>query len=137
MGPRDRLRAHLGGTTCAACGAPVRGDRVRLLAQRDAIVFLGLDCLACGSEGLAIETLPAAGDGPVRSVDAPTFGEFGPVDEIRFSGARSIDGDDVLAVHRFLAGYAGPIGRLVADGPARPGVALADGMPDDPGSRAG
>jgi hypothetical protein len=121
MGPRDRQRARPGGSTCAACGTRVRGDRIRLLAQRDAIVFLGLDCHACGSASLAIETLPASGAEPARSTDAPTFGEFDPVDEIRFAGARIIDVDDVLAVHRFLAAYSGPLRPLVADGaPADP-----------------
>lgn len=137
MGPRDRLRARLGGSTCAACGAAVRGDAVRVLAQRDEIVFLGLTCPACGSESLAIETLPSAGGGLLRSTDGPTFGEFVPVDEVRFSGARPIDGDDVLAVHRFLADYDGPLGGLLADGSARPALALAVDGPPDLGSRAG
>ncbi len=114
MGPRDRLRARLGGSTCAACGAPVRDEGIRLLAHRDEIVFVGLDCQRCGSEGLAIETLPTADDERVRWTDGPTFGEFGPVDEIRFVGARPIVADDVLAMHRFLAGYRGPLDRLVA-----------------------
>ncbi len=57
MDPRDRLRARLVGTTCTACGAATRADRIRLLASRDDLVFARVRCDACGSESLAILTL--------------------------------------------------------------------------------
>lgn len=113
MDPRDRLRARLAGSSCTACGVPTRPDRIRLLARRDELAFVRVGCDACGSEALAIVTV--AEEDPERPLrtDAAAYGEFGPMDEVRFADARAVETDDVLAMRVFLAGFHGDVRTLV------------------------
>jgi NAD-dependent SIR2 family protein deacetylase len=113
MDPRDRLRARLAGSSCTACGASTHLDRIHLLARRDELVFVRVGCDACGSEALAI--VMVAEDDPERPLrtDAAAYGEFGPMDEVRFAHARAVETDDVLAMRLFLAGFHGDVRTLV------------------------
>jgi hypothetical protein len=81
---------------CAACQEPVPADRIRVLAQRDELVFAELPCQACGSLSLAI-LLPARP--PADSDTAPA--------------SRPVDASDVAAVRDFLAGWSGDLRTLV------------------------
>jgi hypothetical protein len=54
MGPSDRLRPLQAGAACTACGATVPTGRIRILASRDDVAFIELDCPACGSEGIGL-----------------------------------------------------------------------------------
>jgi len=94
MDPRDDLDSLAGGVDCAACGSFVPTDRIRVLARRDDISFVEIDCPACRSESLGIVIAGDDGTEP--------YGEFGPPDEERFREALPIGHDDVHLVHDLL-----------------------------------
>ena len=105
MDPRDDLDALAGGVACAACGEHVPGDRIRVLAQRDDLVFVEVDCPACRSEslGIVIGALDDDAVAPEPVMAGRMYGEFGPNDDDRFRFARPIDAGDVTAVRQLLA----------------------------------
>ena len=96
MNPRDVPEQFADGVDCAACGRAVGAESVRVLAVRDDLAFVEVDCPACGCEGLAI-LLGELGDGPSSRVP---------------SDAPPVDVDDVLAMRSFLAGYQGNLSEL-------------------------
>ena len=80
MDPRDDFRPFADGVDCAACGRFVPTERIRVLARRDDLAFVEIDCPGCRSESLGIiVTLPATMRRP-----EPPYGEFGPADDERF-----------------------------------------------------
>jgi hypothetical protein len=52
----DRLRLLLDGAECAACASTVPPAAIRVLAERDDLVFAELACAACGSVAMTIVT---------------------------------------------------------------------------------
>ena len=74
MDSPEWLRTQLTTFTCPACGRRYRGSRMRLLAEREGLFFVDLDCSRCGSHTVAIvtveidETTPM-GHAQLRSVD--------------------------------------------------------------------
>jgi len=44
MDSPDWLRTQLTSFTCPACGRRYRGSRIKLLAERDGLFFVDLDC---------------------------------------------------------------------------------------------
>ena len=98
MDPRDRLPPFANGVDCGACGRLVPLERIRVLASRDDLTFVELDCPGCLSESLGII---------VRSSDGPdsggTYGEFLPADDARFREALPIGPDDLRTVRELLA----------------------------------
>jgi hypothetical protein len=97
MDPRDRLPPFANGVDCGACGRPVPLERIRVLASRDDLTFVEIDCPGCRSESLGII---------VQSTDEPsgaTYGEFLPSDDARFREALPIGPDDVRTVRELLA----------------------------------
>jgi hypothetical protein len=94
MDPLDHLTALPDGMPCSVCGERVRHDRIRLLAWRDEIAFLQLDCSGCLSTTLGF----AVGGQPEGAADP----ELSPV-----------SGDDVLDMHRFLAAWRGDLASLL------------------------
>jgi hypothetical protein len=96
MDPRDGLSPFANGVDCGACGRPVPTDRIRVLASRDDLMFVELDCPDCLSESLGIVVQT---DGPAGTI----YGEFLPADDARFREALPIGPDDVLAVRALLA----------------------------------
>jgi hypothetical protein len=100
MGPQDRLGALLDGMGCTVCKEHVSGDRIRLLAHRDDLLFLQVDCLACGSTSLGF-----------------VADESVPPEVVRLADAAPISSDDVLDMHAFLASWTGHLDDLVR--PAR------------------
>ena len=130
MDPRDDPDSLAGGVGCAACGELVPTDRVRVLARRDDIAFVEIQCAACQSESLAIvRGSGAAGDlgDDASTPDVPgaarDYGEFGPDDATRFRNAGPINSADLERVHELLArgGLEALVGRFdpPASGPAR------------------
>jgi hypothetical protein len=109
MDPRDDLGSLAAGVDCAACGSFVPADRIRVLARRDDISFIEIDCEACRSESLGI----VIADGPDGGVAVLPYGEFGRPDEERFRDALPIGPDDVSRVHDLLTrgGLAALVGR--------------------------
>ncbi|MEW5990125.1 MAG: hypothetical protein AB1736_02115 [Chloroflexota bacterium] len=109
MGPQDRLGALLDGMGCTVCEEHVPAARIRLLARRDDLVFLQLDCPACGSTSLGFVADEAV---------TPEADHLAAVDPI--------SPDDVLDMHDFLAAWSGDLDGLVrrarvARRPAGPG----------------
>ncbi|MFL5779248.1 MAG: hypothetical protein ACJ761_09925 [Chloroflexota bacterium] len=122
MDPSDHLRPLLDGVGCTVCGARVPAEKVRILAHRDDLAFVELDCPSCGSSTLGLVLAPLDPDGePILDV-APTS-ELTPADEARFASATPVSSDDVHAVRDFLAGWDGDLVGLL-------------GRDDDPGDRS-
>jgi hypothetical protein len=105
MDPRTRPD-DLDGADCAVCRRPVPADRIRLLAERDDLVFAELDCPSCGSVGLSIIVLR---DGAPSTLED---GTASPIDEA-----------DVLAVRAFLEDYQGDMRALLGSPWNRSGAA--------------
>jgi hypothetical protein len=108
MDPRDRLPPFANGVDCGVCGQLVPFERIRVLASRDDLMFVELDCSGCSSESLGIIV---AGDGAAGS-DA-RYGEFLPADDARFREALPIGADDIRTVRGLLergdlAAFVGP-----------------------------
>lgn len=112
----DSPQPFANGVDCAVCGRTVPVDGIRVLAQRDDLVFVELACRSCRSEtlGIIVEGSESSSDG---------YGEFLPTDDARFREALPIDVDDILVVRRLLA--RGGLGALV------------DGLGDAGGGAAG
>jgi hypothetical protein len=106
MDPLDHLTTLRDGMPCTVCGERVPGDALRLLAWRDDLAFLQLDCPACLSTTLGFsiggrsETAQADSPGAAASPDAS-----GPI--------APVSGNDVLDMHQFLAGWQGDLASLV------------------------
>ena len=99
MDPRDQQRALPDGMTCTVCDEPVPADRMRLLARRDDLTFVQLECSGCGSSSLEfvvsgpeIETAPAPAAAPVDGHSA---------------SPPAISYADVRAMRQFLDSYRG------------------------------
>jgi hypothetical protein len=98
MDPLDHGRADLDGLTCAVCDGPVPAGSVQLLAHRDELAFVQVDCAVCRSTTLAFVL---DGDASSESPPAP------------------VTGDDVLDMHLFLRSWHGDLHALVGGDPPR------------------
>jgi len=101
MDPLDHLRALQDGLACTVCEERVPAVDVRVVASREDVCFLRIDCPACRSTTLGIMQ-PETGlaDGP----SAPH--------RSRPHGAPPISVDDVLDMHEFLATWHGDLETL-------------------------
>jgi hypothetical protein len=109
MDPRDRLPPFANGVDCGVCGHLVPFERIRVLASRDDLMFVELDCAGCQSESLGI--IVQSG-GAEAGADA-RYGEFLPADHARFREALPIGADDIRTVRELLergdlAAFVGP-----------------------------
>ena len=113
------IRSRLSGFTCAACGRHYRRDHIRVLAQREALFFVALDCRACAAESVAIVSLENGADGVATDLHVGDLGDAPP-------GAPGADPDvlasDVLAMHEFLRGFDGDFRGLFGASRERPGT---------------
>ena len=96
MDPRDGSPPFANGVECGACGRIVPLERIRILASRDDLTFVELDCPGCRSESLGIVVQSGRPDGG-------TYGEFLAADHARFREALPIGADDLLTVRELLA----------------------------------
>ena len=103
MDPRDHLLAHPDGLRCTVCEERVPATRIRLLAWRDDLAFLQIDCAACASTTLGFMLGGRSED--VEPVPAPA----------------PITSDDVLDMHQLLATWRGDLAGLL--GSSEPGRA--------------
>lgn len=105
MDPLDHLLALPDGHRCSVCEERVPAARVKLLAWRDDLAFLQIDCGSCFSSTLGF-MLGGRTDEPVeRPALAP------------------ISADDVLDMHQLLASWRGDLTGLLSKGgpgPAEP-----------------
>jgi hypothetical protein len=119
----DWLRTQLTSFTCPACGRRYRGSRIRLLAERDGLFFVDLDCARCGSHTVAIVTVEiddasaAITDISDLSMSVEEFREH--LGEDLPAAAAPVTADDVLEMHEFLAGFSGDVHGLFRDGARR------------------
>jgi hypothetical protein len=100
---RDRSRPLPDGAACTACGANVPGGRIRILAHRDDVAFVEMDCPSCQSTTLGLligetdSTLDLTSDAPPAIEPARRF------------VARPITAADVDAIRRDLAEWQGDL----------------------------
>jgi hypothetical protein len=109
MDPRDRLPPFANGVDCGVCGVLVPFERVRVLASRDDLMFVEVDCAGCKSESLGI-IVQSGGD---EAGSDSRYGEFLPADNARFREALPIGADDIRTVRELLergdlAAFVGP-----------------------------
>jgi hypothetical protein len=121
MDSPDWLRTQLTSFTCPACGRRYRGSRIKLLAEREGLFFVDLDCSRCGSHTVAIVTveLDEAEFSIVDASDIELAVDLEPehLGEELPAAAALVTADDVLDMHELLAGYDGDVrGLLTASG---------------------
>jgi predicted RNA-binding Zn-ribbon protein involved in translation (DUF1610 family) len=110
MDSPDWLETQLSSFSCPACGRRYRGSRIRLLAEREGLFFVDLDCSRCGSHTVAIITIE-------QDEREPTIADASDLehpDEGLPATAGSITADDVLEMHQFLAHFEGDVIQLFA-----------------------
>jgi hypothetical protein len=107
MGPRDLPGSLPDGAPCTACGVPVPTGRIRILARRDDLAFIQLDCEACGSAALGLlMDSPAAGGEQILDVAGDPVPAGG---RTRGSTLRAISQADVDAIRDDLAAWDGDL----------------------------
>jgi hypothetical protein len=94
MDPLDHLRALPDGIACTVCEERVPAASVRVVAWREDVAFLQIDCPACRSTTLGF-VLAETGLADARRPDLPP-----------------ITTDDVLDMHEFLARWQGDLETL-------------------------
>jgi hypothetical protein len=107
MDPRDRPRPLHDGAACTACGATVPTGRIRVLAQRDDVAFVELDCPACDSTTLALLLDPIGLEGS-STLDVDQDLATGQMSVGR-SVVRPITEAEVDALRRDLADWDGDL----------------------------
>jgi hypothetical protein len=127
MDSPDWLRTQLTSFTCPACGRRYRGSRIKLLAERDGLFFVDLDCTRCGSHTVAIVTVEED-ETELSIIDASDI-ELAVDLEPEHLGEELpaklalVTADDVLDMHELLADFDGDMHALVSgdetDGAAR------------------
>ncbi len=120
MDSPDWLRTQLTSFTCPSCGRRYRGARIQLLAERDGLYFVDLDCSRCGSHTVAIVTVDRD-EAELSILDASDIElavdlEPEHLGEALPSGVAPVTGDDVLDMHELLSAYDGDIRGLLATG---------------------
>lgn len=117
MDSPDWLRTQLTSFTCPACGRRYRGSRIRLLAERDGLFFVDLDCSRCGSHTVAIVTVELDDSQPsiadVSDLGLPAEELLEHLGEELPAGSAPVTADDVLDMHEFLASFEGDVSRLL------------------------
>jgi hypothetical protein len=115
MGPRDLPGPLTDGAPCTACGVPVPTARIRILARRDDLAFVQLDCVACGSAALGLlMASPGAGGEQVLDVagDPVVAGGGTPGATLRAVSQGDVDAirDDLAAWDGDLVGWLDGLG---------------------------
>ena len=100
MDPLDHLLALPDGLRCTVCDERVPATRIRLLAWRDDLAFLQIDCQSCASTTLGFVLGGESEEAEAELAPAP------------------ISSDDVLDMHQFLATWRGDLAALLASGDA-------------------
>ena len=106
MGPRDLPGPLPDGASCTACGVPVPTGRIRILARRDDLAFVQLDCVACGSAalGLLMDSTASGGEQVLDVAADPV-----PAGGTRGATLRAISQADVDAIRDDLAAWDGDL----------------------------
>jgi hypothetical protein len=120
MDSPDWLRTQLTSFTCPACGRRYRGSRIQLLAERDGLFFVDLDCARCGSHTVAIVTVETD-DAEVSIIDASDIELAVDLEPVHLGEAlpdntEPVTADDVLDMHELLTSFNGDMHALLAAG---------------------
>ncbi len=102
MDPLDHRLTLPDGLRCTVCEERVPAERLRLLAWREELVFLQIDCESCLSTTLGF-VVSGAADEPIEQTDRPP-----------------ITSDDVLDMHQLLASWRGDLSALLEGDRGRP-----------------
>jgi len=87
---------------------------MRLLAERESLFFVDLDCSRCGSHTVAIVTIEIdESEITIEVSDVDGEEEIGHLGETLPIGAAPVTADDVLEMHEFLASFQGSLGALL------------------------
>jgi transcription elongation factor Elf1 len=115
MDSPDWLRTQLRSFTCPACGRRYRGSRMRLLAEREGLYFVDLDCSRCGSHTVAIVTVELEDSDVTIEISDIALAQdtLEHLGEELPAGAALVTADDVLDMHEYLAGFAGDVNSLL------------------------
>lgn len=107
----DWLQAQLRSFTCPACGETYGASEMRLLAEREGLYFLDLECAGCASRTVAIVTVELD-DAEGSIADLSTVPQHLPLADKAPPGAAAVSPDDVLEMHEFLARFNGNVTHL-------------------------
>ncbi len=128
MDSPDWLRTQLTSFTCPACGRRYRGSKMRVMAEREGLFFVDLDCSRCGSHTVAIVTVEIdESEVTIEVSDVVGDDEIEHLGEPLPAGAAPVTADDVLEMHQFLARFKGDLGDLIGTGSAEFGRPRLDG----------
>jgi hypothetical protein len=117
MNGEDWIRRELSALECVECGRAYQTGSINLLARRDGLYFVDLECGACGCRALAVVGIEQESSAPrLRS----RRGGRAAAMARRRAQAPPVSADDVLEMHRFLDQFDGDFRGLF--GP-RPGEA--------------
>jgi hypothetical protein len=107
----DWLQSQLRSFTCPACSEAYGSSEMRLLAERDGLYFLDMDCQGCGSRTVAIVTVELD-DAEASIADLSVIPQRLPPADLPAPGAQAVDADDVLEMHAFLKQFNGNVTHL-------------------------
>lgn len=128
MDSPDWLRTQLTSFTCPACGRRYRGSKMRVMAEREGLFFVDLDCSRCGSHTVAIVTVEIdESEVTIEVSDVVGDDEIEHLGEPLPAGAAPVTADDVLEMHQFLARFKGDLGDLIGTGATEFGRPRLDG----------
>ena len=85
---------------------------MRILAERDGLYFLDLDCQGCGSQTVAIVTIEMD-DAEASIADLSIVPQRLPPADMPPPGSSAVSADDVLEMHEFLAKFDGNVSHLL------------------------
>src|SRR4051794_21571999 len=118
MDSPEWLRTQLTSFPRPACGRRYRGSRIKLLAERDGLFFVELDCSRCGSHTVAIVTVELD-ESELSIIDASDIEldvdlEPEHLGEDLPDNRALVTADDVLDMHELLADFEGDMHELLA-----------------------
>lgn len=113
MNGPEWLRSQLTSFTCPACRRHYQAGSIRLLAERDGLFFVDLDCMVCNSHTVAIVTI-GSDDAEAAIAEVPLASDIHELVESPPSGlpGTPVSADDVLEMHEFLAAFTGDVEQM-------------------------
>jgi hypothetical protein len=122
MNGPDWLRTQLMSFTCPACGRRYRDGHINLLAERDGLYFVDLDCNRCGSHTVAIVTIELDdAEAAIADLSDMAVEPAARLAEPLPPSAAPVTADDVLEMHEFLSRFEGDVESLFRSGSRQEG----------------
>lgn len=100
--PRGKLIASL---RCAVCGQHYHLHELKVVGHLDAMWYLNVHCVSCGSRGMMAVVFGESGE-------HPEITDLSSNEQRQFLDAPAVGEDDILEVHDFLKGFDGDFGEL-------------------------